>query len=61
MNRLTISILFIIAAIYDGILGFLFLLAGDSMFNSFQVVPPNHWGYVQFPGALLIIFALILI
>jgi hypothetical protein len=53
-----ISILFIIAALYDGILGVLFLFAGGRLFEYFQVTPPNHLGYVQFPAALLIIFAL---
>jgi hypothetical protein len=53
-----ISILFIIAALYDGILGVLFLFAGRSVFERLQVAPPNHPGYVQFPAALLIVFAL---
>jgi hypothetical protein len=28
------------------------------VFKLFDVVPPNHFGYVQFPAALLIIFGL---
>ena len=58
MKKFAISVLFIIAAIYDGVLGFTFLFAGNSIFSKFQVTPPNHWGYVQFPGALLLIFSL---
>jgi len=53
-----ISPLFVLAAIYDGVLGLLFLAAPDYPFKIFEVTPPNHWGYVQFPAALLIIFAL---
>ena len=54
----TISLLFIIAALYDGVLGALFLFAGGRLFEWLQVTPPNHPGYVQFPAALLIVFAL---
>ena len=57
-TKMQISILFIIAAIYDGVLGILFLFAANAIFQLYQVTPPNHLGYVQFPGALLIIFAL---
>jgi hypothetical protein len=54
----TISLLFIIAALYDGLLGVLFLFAGGRVFEWLQVTPPNRLGYVQFPAALLIVFAL---
>ena len=50
--------LFIIAALYDGVLGLLFLAAPTAAFEWCQVEPPNHVGYVQFPAALLLIFAL---
>jgi hypothetical protein len=53
-----LSIFFSVAAIYDGVLGAIFLLSPNYLFNVFQVVPPNHPGYVQFSAALLIIFAL---
>jgi len=54
-----VSPLFWIAAAYDGVLGALFLAAPGSVFEHFKIEPPNHVGYVQFPAALLIIFALI--
>jgi hypothetical protein len=54
-----IAPLFWIAAIYDGVLGVLFLAAPSWMFTQLIVPPPNHMAYVQFPAALLIIFALI--
>lgn len=56
--RRFISGLFVVAALYDGLLGIAFLLGGDAMFNRFAVTPPNHPGYVQFPAALLIVFAI---
>ena len=28
------------------------------MYQRFEVIPPNHYGYVHFPAALLIIFGL---
>jgi hypothetical protein len=56
-----ISPLYWLAAIYDGLLGVLFLVAPWWAFERFNVPPPNHMAYVQFPAALLIIFALIFI
>lgn len=60
VNRL-ISILFLLVALYDGALGIVFLTAPAAVFAWGQVTPPNHFGYVQFPAALLIIFALMFI
>ncbi|NQT11937.1 MAG: hypothetical protein HQ582_04255 [Planctomycetes bacterium] len=54
-----ISPLFYLSALYDGVLGFLFLAAPLYIFDAFDVTPPNHVGYVQFPAALLLIFGLI--
>ncbi len=53
-----VRVLFAIAAAYDGVLGLTFLLVPNYPFEFFQVAPPNHLGYVQFPAALLLIFAL---
>lgn len=50
--------LFVIAAIYDGLLGIAFLFLSNRVFDWVNVTPPNHLGYVQFPAALLIIFAI---
>ena len=52
-----ISILFSLAAVYDGVLGLVFLLAPSVIFQRFEVSPPNHFGYVQFPALLLLVFA----
>lgn len=56
--RSVIPPLFVLAALYDGILGLAFLLQPGVVFARFGVTPPNHFGYVQFPAALLIVFAL---
>jgi hypothetical protein len=56
-----ISALFFFAALYDGILGVLFLTAPGAIFHAVDVAPPNHPAYVQFPAALLIVFALIFV
>ena len=56
-----ISPLFAVAAIYDGLLGFVFLFGADALYRAANVTPPNHPGYVQFPAALLIIFALMFV
>lgn len=53
-----ISPLFAAAAIYDGLLGLVFLFGAEAVYRMANVTPPNHPGYVQFPAALLIIFAL---
>ena len=49
---------FVVAGLYDGILGLLFLLIPYQLFTLANVPPPNHVGYVQFPALLLIIFAI---
>jgi hypothetical protein len=53
-----VRVLFLVACLYDGLLGMAFLVLGPHLFEACSVTPPNHWGYVQFPAALLIIFAL---
>jgi hypothetical protein len=57
-NSVWIRTLFILAALYDGVLGVVFLVIPWYPFATFDVAPPNHWGYVQFPAALLIVFAI---
>ena len=57
MNITLVRGLFLVAAIYDGVLGLIFLFKPGFAFELFEVVPPNHFGYVQFPAILLLIFA----
>lgn len=56
MNLRCIRLLYAIAALYDAALGLLFLFIPSYPFATFDVTPPNHMGYVQFPAALLLIF-----
>ena len=53
-----IRALFAIAAVYDFLLGLLFAVAPGWAYRTAEVTEPNHWGYVQFPAALLIVFGL---
>jgi len=50
---------FVIAGLYDGLLGIAFLFFSGAIFQGFGVEPPNHPAYVQFPALLLLIFAAI--
>lgn len=53
-----ISILFYFSGTYDGILGLTAFFAPGLLFNIFNVTPPNHFGYIQFPAALLFVFGI---
>jgi hypothetical protein len=53
-----IRALFIVAGLYDGILGIAFLIAAPSLFSQMGIPGPSHWGYIHFPAMLLIVFAL---
>lgn len=57
MNISMVKALFIIAGIYEGLLGLAFFLFPLQIFEMFAVEPPNHLGYVQFPALLLVLFA----
>lgn len=48
--------LFYVAATFDAVLGIAFLFLWRQVFQWFEVTPPNHAGYVQFPAMLLIVF-----
>lgn len=48
--------LFLIAALYDGLIGLIFLFFWRELFDRMHITPPNHGGYVQFSALLLVIF-----
>ena len=50
---------YVVAALYDGVLGLAFLFFPMAIFSFHGVEPPNHAAYVQFPALLLLIFAAI--
>ena len=53
-----IQILFLLAGVYELVLGIVFFLAPGWIFERYGVEPPNHFGYVQFPAMLLVLFGL---
>lgn len=57
-NLTPLRLLFVVAAAYDGLLGLLFLVAGARLYALTGITPPNHWGYVDFGAALLVVFGL---
>lgn len=52
------KLLFVIAGLYDLLIGAVFLLFGAQLFSAAEIPPPNHWGYLQFAALELIIFGL---
>ena len=57
MSQLWIKRFYILAGLYDGILGIAFLFFPVAIFAFYGIEPPNHMAYVQFPAMLLIVFA----
>ena len=48
MKHSSVRWLFVIAGLYDFIIGLTFLFFGPWLFQATGVPEPNHWGYVQF-------------
>jgi hypothetical protein len=57
MNIRFVKIIFLVAALYDGVIGIMGIFLPDLAFQIYEVTPPNHLGYIQFPAFLLLIFA----
>jgi hypothetical protein len=49
---------FWVGFVYDLILGIAFIVAVPQVFAAADLTPPNHFGYLQFPAGLLLVFAL---
>jgi hypothetical protein len=58
MSTKWIKVLFIVAGIYDLLLGFASVVAAPQIFRAAGVAPPNHWGYVYFPALLVLMFGI---
>ena len=58
MKREWIRPLFVVAALYDVLLGMAFLLAWSSIYARFGIAPPNHPGYIVFGAAAIAIFGI---
>jgi hypothetical protein len=56
-GKLSCAPLYYTACAYDGILGLLLLVVPATVYSVMNETPPNHYGYVQFPAALLLVFA----
>ena len=50
--------IFVVAGLYDGLVGVAFLLAAPMLYAKLNIPPPNHWAYIHFISLLLIIFGL---
>jgi len=57
----SISLFYYFSAAYDGILGLAFLFLPLPIYNWYGITPPNHVGYVHFPAAILIVFAIMFV
>ena len=58
MKREWIRPLFYVAALYDFLLGLVFLFAYVPVYERFGVTLPNHPGYIQFGAAVIAIFGI---
>ncbi len=56
MKTTWIKAVFWASAVYDLVLGVVFLVAAEQVFEHYGVPLPNHAGYIQFPAIILVIF-----
>ena len=61
MTLPAIRLLFLIAGVYDFVIGLTFLFFGSPLFESAGVPQPNHWAYIQFGSLMLMIFGAMLL
>ena len=57
MRDANVRALFGVAAVYDFLLGLVFLCFGPRLFAAVGLSQPNHWGYIQFAALQLMVFA----
>jgi hypothetical protein len=58
MNTTFTKTVFMASAIYDGVLGIIFLFFGVASFDYFGIEKPYNMGFLHFPAMLLIVFAI---
>ncbi len=56
MPLATRKLLFLVAGLYDFLIGLAFLLCGGMLLKWAGIPEPNHWGYLQFAALQLLIF-----
>ncbi len=61
MSLFQIRLTFVVAALYDFVIGLVFLVAGPTLFEWAGIPAPNHWGYIQFAALMLMIFGLMFV
>lgn len=57
MNVSWSKLLFVVAFIYDGVLGIAYFFFYQAIYDHFGIALPYDVGYIQFPALLLLIFA----
>jgi hypothetical protein len=57
MSKTWVKVVLFLSGIYDAALGLAFSLGGPALLRELHIVPPNHGGYIRFPGLVLLIFA----
>jgi hypothetical protein len=50
--------LFVLAALYDIVLGLVYFFAFQPIYGHFMIPLPNHNAYVELPAALIVVFGL---
>ena len=58
MQTKWVKYLFIVAGLYDFIVGVAFLLWFKNIYNYFNITLPNHDGYIQFAAAVVTTFGI---
>ena len=61
MSKQNLKLLFVVAGLYDIILGGAFLLFHDAIFAMLAMAPVGHPTYAQFPSLLVFIFGVMFI
>src|SRR5205823_2029010 len=56
MPLAVVRVTFLIAGVYDFVIGLAFLFAGDRIFEAASVGLPNHWAYLYFGCLMLMTF-----
>ena len=53
--------LFLLAGVYDFLIGGVFLFWGRQLYDWATIPQPNHWSYIQFSAFLLMIFGVMFV
>jgi len=59
MTLKSIKILFVVAGLFDLILGIMYFFAHERLYTYFDMVPAGHPTYVEFPALVLVLFGVV--